>query len=81
MTNTVSKDYEMEFLLEKVLSEKVYLTGVDFDGFPGGYSFHQDGELVFNQFFGTKNPFAGMIIEKKLVYSPYLKISLLVKWI
>ncbi len=50
----------MEFLLEKVWSEKVYLTGVDFDGFPGGYSFHQDGELVFNQFFGTKNPFAGM---------------------
>lgn len=33
---------------------------LDFDGFPGGYSFHQDGELVFNQFFGTKNPFAGI---------------------
>lgn len=38
------------------------LSREDFDGFPGGYSFHQDGELVFNQFFGTKNPFADFFV-------------------
>ena len=58
----------MEFLPEKVLyplisiRSYIVLPSIDFDGFPGGYSFHQDGELVFNQFFGTKNPFSGMIV-------------------
>jgi hypothetical protein len=34
---------------------------IDFEGFPGGYIFHGDPNQVFNEFFGTKNPFAGII--------------------
>jgi DnaJ-class molecular chaperone len=29
----------------------------DFDGYAGGYSFHGNAELVFLEFFGSKNPF------------------------
>jgi DnaJ-class molecular chaperone len=52
-----------EGILPASLHLRSYSFCVDFDGFPGGYNFHQDGEQVFNQFFGTKNPFSGMIIS------------------
>jgi DnaJ family protein B protein 13 len=33
----------------------------DFLGFAGGYMFHGDADQVFNDFFGTKNPFSGRL--------------------
>jgi DnaJ family protein B protein 13 len=34
---------------------------VDFEGFEGGYQFHGNADVVFNEFFGGNNPFSGKI--------------------
>lgn len=54
--------YGVKGLKEGVQSkEGKYFLTKDFAGYPGGYAFHGDGELVFSEFFGTKNPFAGIL--------------------
>ncbi|KAJ3307085.1 DnaJ sub B member 13 [Kappamyces sp. JEL0829] len=44
------------------ISEAYHVLSDDFLGFPGGYEFHGDAEAVFNEFFGTKNPFSDFFV-------------------
>ncbi|KAJ3313091.1 Mitochondrial translocator assembly and maintenance protein 41 [Boothiomyces sp. JEL0838] len=42
--------------------EKVTIINSEFEGSIQGYEFHGDPEKVFNEFFGTKNPFADFFV-------------------
>lgn len=46
--------------LREMVFRVTYLSG--YPGYGGNYAFHGNAEEVFEKFFGTKNPFNGLII-------------------